>query len=186
MQNNIIHITKNDGRENPPERDLGGLIEKYFNGETSTSEEMQLRQYFRSQEVADDLKPYKSLFAYIDEEANQHKMTVSRIDSKKAFSIKQKILYFITATAACIATLLSINLFNQYSQSSVVATGNFAVIDGRYYTDVQLAKSMAFEALRNVAVPAGEYFPGENLFEQSNVMREQLRELRTLGTIFAE
>ena len=162
------------------------LVEKYFDGETSKSEEWQLRQYFRSQKVADDLKPYKSLFAYIDEEANLQKTTVLKIENKKTISIKRKMIYFATAAAACVAILLSINLFYQHHQEVIAANGSFVIVNGRYYADAQLAKSMAFEALRNVVVPASAYFPGENFFDQTDVMREQLRELRTLGTIFAE
>ena len=162
------------------------LVERYFDGETSASEEQQLRQYFRSQEIADDLKPYKSLFAYIDEEANLQKTSALRIDSKKSVSIKRKIVYFAAAAAACVAILVSINLFYQHHQEVIAANGSFVIVNGRYYADAQLAKSMAFEALRNVVVPASAYFPGENFFDQTDVMREQLRELRTLGTIFAE
>jgi hypothetical protein len=158
------------------------LIERYFDGETSASEELQLRQYFRSQEIADDLKPYQSLFAYIDEEANLQKMPVPKTDNKKSFSLKRKMLYFAAAAAACVAILLSINLFHQYYQETIAANGSFVIIDGRYYADAQLARSMAFEALRNVAVPAGEYFPNRNFFEQTDVMREQLRELSNIFT----
>ncbi|MDR2146627.1 MAG: hypothetical protein LBE91_09245 [Tannerella sp.] len=190
MNDNITYIAKNDGRESPlgacAERsrsgDLGVLLEKYFNGETSASEELQLRQYFRSQDVADDLKPYKTLFAYIDEEKKLRETPASKINSKKSFSIKQKILYFAAAAAACVVMLLSINLFNRYYQSTAVSTGSFVVIDGRYYTDAQLVRSMALEALMNVAVPIEEYSPVRHFVEQSNVMHEQLREISNIFT----
>ena len=158
------------------------LLEKYFDGETSASEEQQLRQYFRSQEIADDLRPYQSLFAYIDEEAKRHETSASQTDNRNRFSIKRKVLYFVSAAAASIAILLSINLFNRQSQPLDVSSGTFAVVNGRYYTDVQFAKSMALEALRNVFVPVEEHFPDRNFFEQTDVMRDQLRELSILFT----
>ena len=196
MQNNTIHITKNDGRESPPEGEttfdgakrsqLGGLdlIEKYFNGETTSSEESQLRQYFRSQKVADELKPYKPLFSYIDEEIEQHK-TLAQTNRKKSFSIKRKFLYYTAVAAACAAILISINLFHQRYQFPATPATSFVVIDGRYYADVQLAKKMALEALRNVFVPTATYLPNETLHEfhqQRATMHEQLRELSSIFT----
>lgn len=40
------------------------LLEKYFDGETSTSEENELRTYFSSSDVAQHLEQYKPLFGY--------------------------------------------------------------------------------------------------------------------------
>jgi DNA polymerase elongation subunit (family B) len=157
------------------------LIEKYFEGETSASEELQLRQYFRSQEVSGDLKLYKSLFAYIDEEVESRNAT-KQADSKQSFSLKRKILYITTAVAACVTILLSINFFNQSQQLSTISGGSFAIIDGQYYTNAQLVKSIAFEALKNVAVPTAEYFPDKDFDAQKEIMHEQLRELSNIFT----
>jgi hypothetical protein len=38
------------------------LLEKYFNGESSVSEERKIQAYFHSAEVADELKPYIKFF----------------------------------------------------------------------------------------------------------------------------
>jgi hypothetical protein len=80
--------------------------------------------------------------------------------------------------------LVTINVFHQQYQSPTVSSESFAIVNGRYYADAQLARTMALEALRNVAVPTSAYFPDENFFDQTDVMREQLRELRTISTIF--
>jgi energy-converting hydrogenase Eha subunit C len=157
------------------------LIEKYFEGETSALEEKQLRLYFRADDIADDLKLYKPLFAYIDEEA-ELRNAAKQADNKLSFSLKRKILYITTAAAACVAILLSINFFNQSQQLSLISRGSFAIIDGQYYTDVQLVKSIAFEALKNVAVPTAEYFPDKDFDAQKEIMHEQLRELSNIFT----
>jgi hypothetical protein len=183
MIKNKTNINNNESHQSPSEGDLASLelLNKYFDGETSALEEKQLRLYFRSVEIADDLKPYKPLFAYIDEETELQN-AAKQADSKQSFSLKRKILYIATAAAACAAILLSINLFNQSQQLPLISKGSFAIIDGQYYTDAQLVKSIAFEALKNVAIPTTEYFPDKDFDAQKEIMREQLRELSNIFT----
>ncbi len=50
------------------------LLERYWNCETSVEEEQILRTFFRQKDVPSHLVRYRSLFAYLDEEA---KLTVS-------------------------------------------------------------------------------------------------------------
>lgn len=43
------------------------LLDKYFEGETTLEEEAQLRQYFQSEEIPQDLEVYRPLFSYFTE-----------------------------------------------------------------------------------------------------------------------
>ena len=43
------------------------LLEKYFEAETTIAEEKQLKAYFSSEEVAQHLEQYRSLFGYFSE-----------------------------------------------------------------------------------------------------------------------
>ena len=44
------------------------LIDKYMNGQTTVDEEQLIARYFRSAtDVPDSLKPYRDMFAYLDE-----------------------------------------------------------------------------------------------------------------------
>jgi len=47
------------------------LLEKYFDGETSISEENELRAYFSSSDVAQHLEHYKPLFGYFSNAKEQ-------------------------------------------------------------------------------------------------------------------
>lgn len=44
------------------------LLEKYFRAETNLDEEARLRSYILSEEVADDLRQYRPLFQFFEEE----------------------------------------------------------------------------------------------------------------------
>ncbi len=47
------------------------LLDKYWDGKTSIEEENTLKKYFNSNKVADDLKPYKSLFNFYEDAQNE-------------------------------------------------------------------------------------------------------------------
>lgn len=63
------------------------LVEKYFEGETSIAEEKELKIYFSSNDVAQHLKQYQSIFGYFSkakqEEFNVELPTVTKIHNKK-------------------------------------------------------------------------------------------------------
>lgn len=50
--------------------DIKTLLDKYFDGETSREEDIQLRQYFSEADVDDVFYEIKPLFSYLKEEAN--------------------------------------------------------------------------------------------------------------------
>ena len=64
---------------------------------------------------------------------------------------------------------------------SCFCSDNYVVINGRCYTDIHKVRSMALEALQEVATPTDEYFPEVDLDEADRVIIDnQLDELRSL------
>lgn len=51
------------------------LLEKYWDGESSLEEETQLRAYFQSNQIEDELKPYQPLFQFFHVEHEKHLTT---------------------------------------------------------------------------------------------------------------
>lgn len=88
------------------------LIEKYFQGETSITEEMELRNYFSSSEVAQHLEQYKSMFGYFTHVREQKFMSEIPLQTKKRNAAWVKI-------AASVAVLLSVGMY-VYFDSKVV------------------------------------------------------------------
>lgn len=62
------------------------LIEKYFEGKTSTAEEQELRNYFTSSAIATHLKQYQSLFGYFSQSKAQNCNSEILLKSKKRYS----------------------------------------------------------------------------------------------------
>ena len=165
----------------PPSVELEGALNKYFNGETSTAEELQIRQYFRSGKVADEHKAYKPLFAYIDEEIEAQK-EAEKPKKRLVIFPKRTMFYYISAAAACALILLGISLFNTTQQNDFrcLANGSFAIVNGVCVTDAQVVRTLAFQAMQEVSVSVENHFAEQNAEE---LMRRQLREL---GSIFSE
>ncbi len=61
------------------------LLEKYFEGETTISEEKELKVYFTRETVPSHLERYKDLFQYFSEESNVTATKELRLKSNKIF-----------------------------------------------------------------------------------------------------
>ena len=93
------------------------LVEKYYNGETSPEEELQLREFFRTAEnVPEHLMPDKELFSLYSKAADEEvpvdgfmKNLERVIDSQSVTSLsaRKSVMYWISGIAAGIALLLT-------------------------------------------------------------------------------
>lgn len=155
------------------------LLERYFEGETSAAEEKQIRAFFASDEVPEHLVVYQPLFAYFDEEIERGAVSVPLRPKNR----KRSVFYILSGVAACVLALLSITRL-LYPADPCFCSDNYVVVNGRCYTDIHKVRSLAFEALQEVAVPAEDYFPEPDKEEADRrIIENQLREL---GNFFSE
>lgn len=171
---------------------IEGLLERYFEGETSAAEERQIRAFFASAKVPESLAAYTPLFAYFEEEIEHNALLQSAgTDSElKPVSVplrsknrKRAVLYILSGVAACVLALLSLTRL-LYPADPCFCSGNYVVINGRCYTDIHTVRSLAIEALQEVATPAGDYFPEMDKEEADRrIIDNQLKEL---GSLFSE
>ena len=86
----------------------------------------------------------------------------------------------VSGIAASFLLLLGLNhLLNPVDPC--FCSDNYVVINGRCYTDIHKVRSMALEALQEVATPADEYFPEADRDEADRmIIDNQLNELRSL------
>jgi len=118
------------------------LLDKYFEGSTSCKEEQLLRNYFTSCNIPEDLKVYKPIFEYMDEQAKEVSIT-------KRTSINHN-LFLRYTWGAIAATLLLILGFTAYSSFNH-SNNNYVIINGEKYTNVRLAQQQAQKAFDEVS-----------------------------------
>ena len=175
--------------------DIDELLNRYFEGETSSEEERELRAFFTSGNVPDRLAVYTPMFTYLEEESRKERqpdealipidedilfmLDAEKVEEKKTFTLRS-VLYLVSGIAASFLLLLGLNhLLNPVDPC--FCSDNYVVINGRCYTDIHKVRSMALEALQEVATPTDEYFPEVDLDEADRVIIDnQLDELRSL------
>lgn len=164
------------------------LLERYFEGETSAEDEHRLRTFFASDDVPEHLAAYKPLFAYFDEEiirmeTDMHPEEIEILIERNSGRTRKAVLYLLSGVAACFLALLGLSRL-LYPVDPCFCSDNYVVINGRCYTDIHKVRSLAFEALQEVATPANEYFPETDKDEaERRLIDNQLKEL---GSIFSE
>jgi hypothetical protein len=91
---------------------MEALLEKYFEGETSISEENELKDYFSSSNVAEHLEQYRPLFGYFVE-AKQEKLT----NNVTLVSKKRKVAWL--SLAASVVVMLGIGTYTYFNANRV-------------------------------------------------------------------
>ncbi|MCD8164993.1 MAG: hypothetical protein LUE93_01960 [Bacteroides sp.] len=161
-------------------KDIKELLDKYFEGYTDAAQEQLLRDYFRKEDVPEDLLIYKPLFVYLEEEVTAFR------EQEKPAAVKSRLfplLTYISGVAAALLLILGIGSLLRQDESCL-CTGSYVMIDGKCYTDPSVIRNMAVEALEQVSSPLEEEFSGETeRYDGSNIVKEQLSEF---GALFKE
>ena len=91
--------------------------------------------------------------------------------------------YILSGVAACVLAFLSLTRL-LYPADPCFCSDNYVVINGRCYTDIHTVRSLAIEALQEVATPADTYFSEIDKEEESRQLIDD--QLRELGSLFRE
>ena len=132
---------------------IDSLINKYFEGATTSEEERYLRRFFAEEPIPDHLKVYRPLFAYFEQEIEQNKNNKPTTLSVR----KTKKHGWYVASGIAAGLLLAITVAGMYKYYSN-NTDCYVIIDGKRYTDAQLAQEEAQAAFQDVAISEDEVF----------------------------
>ena len=125
--------------------DIDELLNRYFEGETSSEEERELRAFFTSGNVPDRLAVYTPMFTYLEEESRKERqpdealipidedilfmLDAEKVEEKKTFTLRS-VLYLVSGIAASFLLLLGLNhLLNPVDPC--FCSDNYVVINGR-------------------------------------------------------
>ncbi len=150
---------------------IDGLLNKYFDGETTLEEERMLRTYFNQDNLPEHLKEFAPMFDYIEDERVALEVLKEISDAspaltvtKKRKAILSKSLYISAVAAACIIAVFF--LFSP-GKSNSNGSESYAWINGKRITDKEEIKMFAEKSLENVS-------SHENIFlEQMSAIFEE-------------
>lgn len=140
------------------------LLDKYLDGETSSAEERALRGYFtnKGNDIPEEWMPYRALFTYIAEERADEGETAETIDinvNKAGKAHRRGWIYAAaTATAAILIAVVMISLPR--------SNDNYAVIDGKVYTNKKVVEDEALKALQMVSSDNDDNFDALKMMRQ--------------------
>jgi len=136
------------------QEEIQRLLDRYLDGETSSQEELQLRQYFsETQLVPQKWYAYKALFAWEERES-------ATIRQKLAHRHSHRRLAIAASLAALLLVGAGILLLNKQDNPT-----NYAVIDGHITTDLSVVKQEAEQALMMVTTTEEETFDALNTIQ---------------------
>lgn len=153
------------------------LINDYFEGRTSCEEERQLRLYFASDGVREDLRKYKPLFAYFEEEIASAAEAEEEKAARRTVPRKRRTLWYypVAAAVACVLLLLGWRTFAD--RSTRFCGENYVVVNGRCYTDIHKIRSFAKEALEEVSNTDDMLgLKPDDRHEKQGIVEDQLKE----------
>lgn len=124
------------------------LIQRYLEGKTSVAEEQELRMFFQSADVPQELKKYASLFTWQDNGDDMgadlddiFAQSVSELESEPI--VKQPLMgrRIWWSVAACIAVVVSATLFLNHEDNDTIANRPIAQrsVDKTNHTDAPVA-----------------------------------------------
>lgn len=125
---------------------IAALLEKYMDGETSNSEEARLKRYFGTtgDNIPEEWRIYKALFRYEAEEL-ENVTNDKPARTKGATGRRRMWTAGIISAAASIVILVCLFLTLPRNEK------NYAVIDGKKYTNKTVVMQEAEEALSLVS-----------------------------------
>lgn len=129
------------------------LLDKYMDGETSNAEEARLRQYFATagNDMPDEWRAYKALFRYEAEEIANMPAAIPSAGRPKA---RRRRMWMAGAASAATAAAMLVCLLTALPRGEK----NYAVIDGKKYTDREVVMQEAEEALSIVSSSEDDTF----------------------------
>lgn len=142
--------------------DIRTLIERYMSGKTTNEEEATLRTWFRlaGEDVPEEWRPLRAMFSFVDEErltsdvtkwaATEEKTTNHNLHPTPRLKILRKPRIW-TASAVAAAAIAMILLVPAIRKNAETMPQNYAIIDGKVYTNPKVIKQQADDALEIVA-----------------------------------
>lgn len=142
------------------ETDIRMLIDRYMSGDTTNEEEATLRTWFRlaGDDIPEEWRPLRALFGFVDEERE----TLHRRNTLLIALHRPRIWISSAVAAAAIAIVILVPSMNKaFAQEPQ----NYAVIDGKVYTNQEVINEQVDEALQTVSAENDDPFSALDLMQ---------------------
>lgn len=138
------------------ETDIRMLIDRYMSGDTTNEEEATLRTWFRlaGDDIPEEWRPLRALFCFVDEQ--RRTTTLQRAMHRPRI--------WISSAVAAVAVVIVMFVTQMYNVSTTTPQ-NYAVIDGKVYTNQEVINEQVDEALQTVSAENDDPFSALDLMQ---------------------
>lgn len=144
----------------PHETDIRMLIDRYMSGDTTNEEEATLRTWFRlaGDDIPEEWRPLRALSCFVDEEREtpHHRNTL-------LIALHRPRIWISSAVAA--AAIAIVMLVPSMNKAFAPEPQNYAVIDGKVYTNQEVINEQVDEALQTVSAENDDPFSALDLMQ---------------------
>ena len=128
-------------------KDLQILLDKYFDGESTLEEDMQIKRFFReNSNLPDELKRTRAMFDFFQKESSnklEKELNFIKETQKTKPAKIQRIVYLITSIAASILLFFSVLTYMNKTNEQKI----YAYVNGKPVMDKEQAKQETEKAL---------------------------------------
>ena len=142
------------------ETDIRLLIDRYMSGDTTNEEEAMLRTWFRlaGDDIPEEWRPMKALFGFVDEEREMpHRRNTLLI------ALHRPRIWISSAVAA--VAIVIVMFVTQMYNVFITTPQNYAVIDGKLYTNQEVINEQVDDALQTVSAENDDPFSALDLMQ---------------------
>jgi len=135
-------------------KQIESLIEKYFEGETSSKEEQILFAYFEANDVPEDLQSCQSYFSSLNIlKSKQTSLSLSGEKPPYRFTRRYNLSYFVRFAAVAASVALIVVWVQIQAKPN-----NYVVINGIKYTDKETVEQAFAVSLENAKLNIDDIF----------------------------
>jgi hypothetical protein len=132
-------------------------IKNYFSGKTTKEEEVQLLQYFSSEEIDTELIQYQNYFLGLADLKAHSQTIIPKEDYENFIETQKNYSFYLKRFGISLAAAASIALFVLFSPV-FHKNNNFVVINGKKYTDKKHIELVFNSSLENVKLDVKQIF----------------------------
>ncbi len=148
--------------------DIRTLIDRYMSGETSNEEEATLRSWFRlaGDDMPEEWRPLRALFSFVDEERHTMEQNSTQPTPRHMLILrtmrKPRTWISSAVAAAAVAIAMLVPSVNKGLEST---PQNYAVIDGKMYTNPEVINEQVDDALQTVSTENEDPFSALDMLQ---------------------
>ena len=159
----------------PHETDIRTIIDRYMSGETTNEEEATLRTWFRlaGDDMPEEWRPLKALFSFVDDERETAEADAAETVAPADASLHSRNTLLIAlhrpriwiSSVVAAAAIVIVMLVPSMNKAFAPTPQNYAVIDGKLYTNQEVINEQVDDALQTVSAENDDPFSALDLMQ---------------------